>query len=258
VLTGWNCLVAAVVVRSVWRAARPTRINVSHSVALPIRLRMPEGVRMVISRAISVDEIELADDTGTFDVPGTPIDAEIFLPSGSVRVLARIERPSGRSAVRLSLHWPHVTERDRLDHALHAGRWHRVVGGRFEMVRTPFEWLGLLEAPPGRMPDSHPQWRPVLVQPVDGAKDSAQLGYMLPAPQGSAVGEIILFSPPMQPFAIHAANEPEAGPYETAGPAVRPQLDENALRSAGGVRHAFRPASAPAQPPHLKTAALAD
>jgi hypothetical protein len=109
-------------------------------------------------------------------------------------VVDLVEARGGRFRVTAGLLWSGVQDRDRLDVALHAGRWYRPFVGYHEARRTPYDVLrdfidtGRLSPPP------LPQWRPIVFSNVDGSRSGEALGYVSTQPDDvQAVPTLVLF-----------------------------------------------------------------
>jgi hypothetical protein len=165
-------------------------------------------------------------------VVGDELSVEIFLPGHVTRTPARIVGCDIPHRLRLEFLWPTLHARDELDQALHAGRWHRVVTGRYEVVQSPLERLGLLHSP-ARERSARTIWEPVVVGGM-WAPDEA-VAFVRNADNDCP--EIILFND-SQAVEIAMSRIPSliGRRFRVVQGPLGVLLDEAALASKGGVR----------------------
>ena len=178
ILAIWHMMIAVLVIRNSHRTARPSSVNYEHATPLPILLRAEDTqLDLAIAQTISTEFATIASTPELEWFIGTQLQVQIFVPTGTIETSARVERAAG-DELKVYFCWSGLAERDELDQALHAGRWPRVVTGRYEMAPTPLESLGLLAPPQTRLMSIHRVWQPILVR---GNDEELHLGYVWPA-----------------------------------------------------------------------------
>ena len=154
---------------------------------------------------------------------------ELLLPDGPLQIDADIVS-EGPGARQVNFRWRDPAQRDRLDQALHAGRWHRVLNGRREVGLTIFERLNLLRPPDARTRAATTPWESVVVRHADGR---SALAYRR---NGGIDGSFEL---------IHFGNDEaistlDGFPILVINAATTPMLDEGALAPLGAIRRTVR------------------
>jgi cellulose synthase (UDP-forming) len=221
--------------RLVRRSAAIDEDNFIFDLELPVRL--VGGTRpgpFLWTRAISLDYAWIA----SLLAPAGPVIVELLLPDGALSVDAEVVSDAG-GAPCLRFLWREAPQRDRLDQALHAGRWHRVLAGRSETGQTYLERLGLRRLPVGRTPGAKRPWRPVVLWREDG---TPALGYTRDE-QGEVEAEMIRFDRSTAP-AFGVETQHGRTNILVTGPGVGPMLDEGALDPLGAQRLSIRTAAA--------------
>ncbi len=243
VLVAYNCLLALSVLIEVARSARSNEADYRFDLCLPIRLTEHRHTVLGWTSMVSLRSARLPVPE-TFDCTSTFVAVELFIPGGSVRMTARVTRLHD-GEMDLQFNWASLAERDRLDQALHAGRWHRVVTGRHEISVSPLQRLGLRPVPRECEAGACGDWTPVLVRHPVYPQDP-RLAYLREGQWQRS--ETILFDRLDGPLEIIAdpANS-LVGRHFLVGPvAGTPLLDEAALEGRGGVRRKLMEADAAA------------
>jgi cellulose synthase (UDP-forming) len=219
--------------RLVRRSARIDEDEFVHSVDLPLRLTgAGSRGRVVWTRALSVDYAWITDRLDARDHSG-----ELLLPGGPVPVEIEIDgEQAGLQCLRLG--WHSVGERDRLDQALHAGRWHRVLSGSTELGLTWLESLHLRRIPYGRSVEAARPFRPAILWRFDG---SPALGYVRGAAESGEVEVIRFDEHALDTFALESEDGTRTS-LAVLGVARTAMLDEGALEPLGARRLVARPA----------------
>jgi cellulose synthase/poly-beta-1,6-N-acetylglucosamine synthase-like glycosyltransferase len=234
ILVGFNCLLALFVLIEAARSARTNEPDYRFDLCLPVRLTAHQEsvvgwTSTVWLRGARLPIPESFDRTATF------VAVELFIPGGSVKTTARVNLV-GRNELELQFNWGSLSERDRLDQTLHAGRWHRVVTGRHEASISPLEKFGLRPAPRERWPEGRSIWEPILVRHLMSPQD-LRLAYL----RGGR-SEILLFEAAdgLVEVAADRARSLTGQRFALGERADTPLLDETALESRGGARHRLR------------------
>jgi cellulose synthase/poly-beta-1,6-N-acetylglucosamine synthase-like glycosyltransferase len=235
VLCLYHFALSALVLRLAIRSGSFDEVNFAHAVELP--LRVVGGIYpgpWQWTRALSLDTAFVAAPP----LPCRRVAVQILLPDGPLRVDA-MRDVDGTGGQRFDFMWDDVTDRDRLDQALHAGRWHRVLAGRSEVGWTFLELLGVRKVPTARMPATRAPWHPVVLA---GAHDDVELAYMRAADTAVPTAELIHFGRPRARGLMLAAGWPswDGSALVVEGPAYTPMLDEGALDPLGATRVAVR------------------
>ena len=250
-----NLVLAMVVLRLIVRSTRLDEANFVHQVELPVRIADDSSRGSWFpSRAMSLDFMVT---TGGMVQVGATVPLDLLLPDGILRVEAHCTvDPSGDR--RFAFQWRDVADRDRLDQALHSGRWHRALAGRTEVGLTFLEWIGVVRMPAARAATGRSPWRPIVLR---APKDTPRLGYLRIA-AGEEPAELIGFA-----GAIPTDETVEASSatgdhmwLTVTGPSSRPMLDEEALRPLGAMRvavHVTQPPSGGARARPSRPDALA-
>lgn len=226
-----HLVLAAFVLKLAVRSATLDEANFVHPVELP--LRIVDGARSgpwLWTQSISIDA---ATTTGGTEYPRPAPWVELLLPDGVLRTraLCTVHKSGG---LRFDFQWVDAATRDRLDQALHAGRWHRVLAGRSEIGRTFLEWLGVVHLPAERTSMARRPWRPVVVRARDGLPG---LGYLRDR-TGTDWAELIHFKG-KTPNDVWVEASPVSGErmrLMTTGASTEPMPDERALDPLGAVR----------------------
>ena len=209
-----HCALALAVLQLAGRTSDAEEVNFAHPVELPIRQIGAKPGPWLWTRAVSLDAAFLASAPPT---PGATT-VEILLPDGPLRVEA-VARADEQSEPRFEFAWGNTSDRDRLDQALHAGRWHRVLAGRNEVSLTILERIGLRRPPPTRRPAAGAPWRSVVLR---GLRGDVSLGYL----RGR---ELIHFKGPWEPLFMDAGSPQDGAAVVVEGSGTAPMLDEAAL-----------------------------
>jgi cellulose synthase (UDP-forming) len=212
---------AVIVLRLVQRSSRLDEVNFAHAIELPIRLIDRQPGPWMCTQSLSLDGAVV----GEMDAHLWRTKVEILLPDGPLRVDALAARQES-GVGRLNFIWEDDTTRDRLDQALHAGRWHRVLAGRHEAGLTFLERMRWRAPPPERNSYAWAPWWPVVLGRLGG---EPALGYLRGA-------ELVHFLPESESLFV-VAGSPQAGTAVVVnGRATSPMPDERALAPLGGIR----------------------
>ena len=220
-----HLLIAVKVMTLARRSARIEEKNFIFDLPLPLRvIDGPHPSDWRWTRRLSLDMAHVTD----LDATAKHV-VELLLPDGPLQIDADIAS-EGPGRQRVNFRWHHPAQRDRLDQALHAGRWHRVLAGRHEVGSTIFERLNLLRPPPARTCAATTPWEPVVVRQADGR---SALAYRR---DGGVDGSFEL---------IHFGDNEvlstlDGYPILAIGAATTPMLDEGALDPLGAKRRAVR------------------
>ena len=216
-----NLALAVIVLRLAKRSSQLDEVNFAHAIALPIRLVDRKPGPWMWTRSLSLDGA-VVDRT---PAARWRTKIELLLPDGPLRVDALSAR-QGDGTHRFDFAWGDVAQRDRLDQALHAGRWHRVLAGRSEVGLTFLERIGWRIPPPTRRPEAAAAWRPIVLSRLHG---ELALGYL----RG---GELVHFLPPSETLFVMAGSSNDGAAVIVHGPGNSPMLDEGALAPLGATR----------------------
>lgn len=244
VLVGYNCLLALFVLIDALRSARTNEPDYLFDLCLPIRLTVHRDTAVGWTSVVSLHGARLPIPA-SFGRTATFVAVELFLPGGSVKTTARVKLV-GQHEIELHFNWASLADRDRLDQTLHAGRWHRVVTGRYEATLSPLERLGLRPAPQERWPEGHGIWEPVLVHHPMSPQE-LRLAYLRGGRWKRS--EILLFKEAQGPVevAAHPAKAFTGLCIAVGAAADTPLLDEAALESRGAVRCQLKVVDYPAK-----------
>jgi cellulose synthase (UDP-forming) len=212
---------ALMVLRLVQRSSRLDEVNFAHAIELPIRPIDRQPGAWMWTRALSLDGAIVGETGAT----RWRTKVEILLPDGPLRVDALNVRQNDGSW-RLDFVWEDNATRDRLDQALHAGRWHRVLAGHREVGLTFLERVGWRKPPLTRRAEAAAPWRPVVLCRLGG---EIALGYL----RGT---ELVHFLPPSEKLFVVAGSQHDGAAVLVDGPGTSPMLDELALAPLGAVR----------------------
>jgi cellulose synthase (UDP-forming) len=246
ILVAYNCYLAFIVLYEAFRSSRTNEPNYQFDLTLPLRLSNQHVSLWGWTELVTIGGVEMRVAGSCALSAGDEVAVELFLPGQSVRTPARIIACDTSDHLRLQFLWPTLSIRDELDQALHAGRWHRVVTGRYEGTMSPCERFGLLTPSPDRRPEARGDWNPVLVR-HSNSPNELQLAYLRGGEWKRS--EIILFES-AGGFVEVAAAPAEAligQCFEVGGPATTPLLDETALEGRGGARYCLREVEYPAR-----------
>lgn len=251
-LAGVNVYLCLRVVADTVRTARAGERTYRHVLPLPFRIRSgPLTGKVFTTDELSTREIVFEPDADCAFKVGDRLSAELFLPGHLLpvdAVVERIESRGGRSRVLIGLMWGASAGRDRLDLALHAGRWYRPIVGYRESVRTPYDVLkdfmdtGRLGKP------TPPIWKPAICRVTDAGFHREALCYVTES-LGSASGgpALILFGhvEAGTRIAINLVPRPNSGSGLTHC-TVETEIvgllhDEAALQAAGGTVYIIDP-----------------
>jgi cellulose synthase (UDP-forming) len=226
VLCGVHLAFAITVLRLAARSGRLDEVNFAHPIELPMRQMGRRTAPWLWTRSLSLDAAVVAMPPAL----GGRVTIEMLLPDGILRVAA-FRSSDGAAGQRFEFLWDNVVERDRLDQALHAGRWHRVLAGRSETGLTLLESLGLRRPPLNREAAASAPWRAVVLSDLRG---EVALGYR-------RQDELIHFGRQTQAWFVVAGEPAKEGMAVVIdGPARSPMLDENALAPIGARRVAVQ------------------
>ncbi|MBV8393947.1 MAG: glycosyltransferase, partial [Alphaproteobacteria bacterium] len=229
------------------RSAAIEEDNFVFDIELPLRLLgHPYPGPWLWTRQVSLDMVSL--DMAALCSPAPAVTArrlaiELLLPDGPLIVDAEWRDDKGAGPC-LHFLWNDARVRDRLDQALHAGRWHRVLAGRTESGLTLFERLGWLTPPATRLPEASAPWQPVVLH---RSATGFALGYVRARP-AEPPAEVISFGDDgsWTEIEIVARRGRTTGQWLRAtGGVTRPMLDEGALETLDARRRAVLPIAGP-------------
>jgi hypothetical protein len=210
-------------------------------ICIPVRLSFHRTSVVGWTSEIWLEGAQLPVPEG-FDRTATFVIVDVFLPGLRLRTTASVV-PAGPEKIELRFNWLSAADRDELDQALHAGRWHRIVTGRYEVSRSPLQRLGLRSVAATRAPGACSEWEPVLMRKPASPQDP-QLAYI----RGGAANcsEIIMFSKTHGKMTVSAdrTGTQESRSFEVGRPANTALLDEIALEGRNGVRYELEPLGA--------------
>ena len=239
-LVCYNCVLAWSVVSKAINTSRTDERSYAFDVQLPIRLSTPHQTLIGWTDLISLSQARLCDRVGLEPASGI-VSAELFIPGSSISLNAKV-KPHDADHLEIEFNWSCHAHRDRLDQSLHAGRWHRVITGRYEAAPSPLELLGLRPTPDTRRPEARSTWTAVLLRTASDPQNE-RLGYM----RGEGRLEIIMFG--MSPDLFEVVASPDSrlvgGWFESAGAPETILLDEIALECCFGLRHSLRKVEEP-------------
>jgi cellulose synthase (UDP-forming) len=231
---------AVAVLRLAARSGHLDEVNFVHAVEIPIRQLGGRPGPWTHTHALSLDTAFVAAPP----LVQRRVAVELLLPDGPLRVDA-VRAPDGERGQRFDFMWESVADRDRLDQALHAGRWHRILAGRSEVGLTFLERIGWRAVPATRAPAARAPWRPVVLA---GLNAEPALGYR----RGD---ELIHFGSDANGlFLVAGSPGDEGAAVVVEGPGTRPLLDEGALAPFGAKRVAMRLVSTQDMPADLAAA----
>jgi cellulose synthase (UDP-forming) len=241
VLVAYHCLMAAFVLWYAVRSAYTDEMAYRFDICIPVRLSFHRTSVVGWTSEIWLEGAQLPVPEG-FDRTATFVSVDVFLPGLRLRTTASVA-PAGTEKIELRFNWLSAADRDELDQALHAGRWHRIVTGRYEVSRSPLQCLGLRSVAATRAPGACSEWEPVLVRKPASPQDP-QLAYIRGGAANSS--EIIMFSKTHGKMTVSAdrTGTQEARSFEVGRPANTALLDEIALEGRNGVRYELEPLGA--------------
>lgn len=250
ILVAYHCALALGVLVEVIRSSRINETNYRFDLCLPVHVVGTTEHVAGWTRVLSIDgatvDVECPADFPT----GCAIEIAILVPGGTLPIRAQVQSRSDTS-VELRFMWDSLAARDALDQMLHASRWHRVVGGKYEVTLSPFERIGVLTPPPARRPQARAPWEPVVIR-LARQDNKRALAYMMHDPFGKPM-EMLTFHDIEPHICVIAARRPETlGHYQPMAIAGDAILDEIALASLLPRRLRIAPAAVDRSPtrPH--------
>lgn len=147
----YNTVLSGLVLRDAVRAAFNRNEDFRFRISLPAEIAIGAKRTVVTTvREICVKDMILRLPAGPIAVAGQRISGVLNLPTGALPFSADLTAPckrglptpAGGQEWRCAFAWEgRAGDRDRLDLALHAGRWHRAALGQHEYVATPMQML---------------------------------------------------------------------------------------------------------------------
>lgn len=184
VLALYHCALAGWVLINAWRASREAPTQYQHCITLPLELTDSHGdTHLVELEELSADRFTFCADRGAFIDVGSQYSGRLFLPDGDELCLVNVtgrssDGPRDTRRINCTVQWPDRSARDRVELALHAGRWYRPVMGYHEAIATPFELLRRLFAKGDGTPHAKLRWMPAVLRPADKPQATSRLCFV--------------------------------------------------------------------------------
>lgn len=186
-LATYNAFVSALVLSEIGRTSR-SGASGAHRIAMPVLIGSSNGSVLAATTSISINGARTTATSHFLQHDRAPWT--IFLPDGPLTIQAQPIDDSGQ----WSFIWNSNKDRDRLDQALHAGRWHRPVMGRYERTLTILERLRFVVRP--RMyVNIGKRWAPALAYVPDDGTATPHLCYVSPDQADHGTDVAVVFGP---------------------------------------------------------------
>ena len=229
-LCAYHAALALRVLKIAYLSSRVSEANYEHPISLPVVLNVDGSPALIVwTKRISIDRLMLPETVSL--PPGHSWPCTLVLPGKTLNCTAEIRHPSRASGAALDINWRDKRTQDDLDQLLHAGRWHRLLAGRSELVRRWWQRPPLRREPV----ENARNWQPAV---VETATRQLALTYLCGDATGTVTEAVVFGGLAPGPLrVVSTLNGQFDGQTLVIGEAATGYIaEEGALESVGGRR----------------------